>query len=42
RAKFNELTHHLVEKTMGPVKQALSDSGLSASDISKVLMVGGS
>ena len=42
RAKFNELTHNLVEKTMGPVKQALSDSGLSASDISKVLMVGGS
>ena len=42
RAKFNELTHHLVEKTMGPVKQALADSGLSASDISKVLMVGGS
>ena len=42
RAKFNELTHHLVEKTMGPVKQALAGSGLSASDISKVLMVGGS
>ena len=42
RAKLNELTHHLVEKTMGPVKQALADSGLSASDISKVLMVGGS
>ena len=42
RAKFNELTHHLVEKTMGPVKKALSDSGLSAGDISKVLMVGGS
>ena len=42
RAKFNELTHHLVEKTMGPAKQALSDSGLSASDINKVLMVGGS
>ncbi len=42
RAKFNELTHHLVEKTMGPVKQALSDSGLTAADISKVLMVGGS
>ncbi len=42
RAKFNELTRHLVEKTMGPVKQALSDSGLSASEISKVLMVGGS
>ncbi len=42
RAKFNELTHHLVEKTSGPVKQALSDSGLSAGDISKVLLVGGS
>ena len=42
RAKFNELTHHLVEKTMGPVKQALSDSGLNPSDISKVLLVGGS
>ena len=42
RAKFNELTAHLVEKTSGPVKQALSDSGLKASDLSKVLMVGGS
>ncbi len=42
RAKFNELTHHLVEKTMGPVKQALSDSGLQPSEISKVLLVGGS
>ncbi len=42
RAKFNELTHHLVEKTAGPVKQALSDSGLAPSDISKVLLVGGS
>ncbi len=42
RAKFNELTHHLVEKTTGPVKQALSDSGLQPSDISKVLLVGGS
>ena len=42
RAKFNELTHHLVEKTMGPVRQALSDSGLKPSDISKVLLVGGS
>ena len=42
RAKFNELTAHLVEKTMGPVKQALSDSGLSAGEITKVLMVGGS
>ncbi len=42
RAKFNELTADLVEATMGPVRQALSDSGLSASDIGKVLMVGGS
>ena len=42
RAKFNELTHHLVEATAGPVKQALSDSGLKPSDISKVLLVGGS
>ena len=41
RAKFNELTHHLVEKTMGPVKQVLSDSGLQPSEISKVLLVGG-
>ena len=42
RAKFNELTHHLVEKTAGPVRQALSDAGLQPSDISKVLLVGGS
>ena len=42
RAKFNELTHHLVEKTSGPVKQALSDAGLKHSDITKVLLVGGS
>jgi molecular chaperone DnaK len=42
RAKFDELTADLVEKTVGPVKQALSDAGLSFSDISKVLMVGGS
>lgn len=42
RAKFNELTGHLVEKTMGPVRQALSDSGLSAKDLHKVLLVGGS
>ena len=41
-AKFNELTHHLVEATAGPVKQAMSDAGLSGSQISKVLMVGGS
>ena len=42
RAKFNELTADLVEKTMGPVRQALSDSGLSIGEISKVLLVGGS
>ncbi len=42
RAKFNELTGDLVEKTMAPVRQALSDAGLSAGDIHKVLMVGGS
>ena len=42
RAKFNELTADLVEATMGPVRQALSDSGLSISQIDKVLMVGGS
>ncbi len=42
RAKFNELTADLVEATMGPVKQALSDAGLSASDLNKILLVGGS
>ena len=42
RAKFDELTSDLVEKTMGPVKQALSDSKLSINEIDKVLMVGGS
>ena len=42
RAKFNELTADLVEKTMGPVRQALADSGLSINEIDKVLMVGGS
>ena len=42
RAKFNELTADLVEATMGPVRQAMSDSGLNASEIDKVLMVGGS
>ena len=42
RAKFNELTADLVEATMGPVRQAMSDSGLNTSDIDKVLMVGGS
>ena len=42
RAKFNELTSDLVEATMGPVRQAIQDSGLKISDINKVLMVGGS
>ena len=42
RAKFNELTASLVEATMGPVRQALSDSGLTAAQIDKVLLVGGS
>ena len=42
RAKFNELTADLVERTMKPVRQAMSDAGLSASDIHKVLLVGGS
>ena len=42
RAKFNELTADLVDATMGPVRQALSDAGLNPSDINKVLMVGGS
>ncbi len=42
RAKFNELTADLVEATMGPVRQAMSDSGLKTSEIDKVLMVGGS
>ena len=42
RAKFNELTADLVEKTMVPVRQALADSGLTAGEINKVLMVGGS
>ena len=42
RAKFNELTAHLVEATAGPVRQALSDAGLTGNDIAKVLMVGGS
>ena len=42
RAKFNELTADLVEATMGPVKQALADSGLKASELDKVLLVGGS
>jgi molecular chaperone DnaK len=42
RAKFNELTADLVEKTMVPVRQAMSDAGISASDLNKVLLVGGS
>ena len=42
RAKFNELTAHLVEATMGPVRQALSDAGLQPNELSKVLLVGGS
>ncbi len=42
RAKFNELTADLVEKTMGPVRRAMSDAGLSANDLNKVLLVGGS
>ena len=42
RAKFNELTGHLVDATMGPVRQAKSDAGLKPSDLAKVLMVGGS
>ena len=42
RAKFDELTHDLVEATAGPVSTALKDAGLNASDLSKVLLVGGS
>ena len=42
RAKFNELTAHLVNRTTGPVKQALSDAGLTADKLNKVLLVGGS
>ncbi|MBE6591984.1 MAG: molecular chaperone DnaK [Ruminococcaceae bacterium] len=42
RAKFNELTADLVEKTMQPTRQALSDAGLKVSDVNKVLLVGGS
>ena len=42
RAKFDQLTAHLVEATAGPVRQAMSDAGLSGNDIQKVLMVGGS
>lgn len=42
RAKFQELVHDLVERTVGPVQQALSDAGVKASDLSRVLLVGGS
>ncbi len=42
RAKFNELTAYLVESTMGPLKQAISDSGLDKNEIDKILLVGGS
>ena len=42
RAKFNELTAHLVEATLKPVRQAMADAGIQASDLSKVLLVGGS
>ena len=42
RAKFNELTHDLVERTVGPVQKALADAGLTAADLTKVLLVGGS
>ncbi len=42
RAKFDELTHELVERTAGPVQRALSDAGIKASELSKVLLVGGS
>ena len=42
RAKFNELTNDLVEATMGPVRQALADSGLKVSELNKILLVGGS
>ena len=42
RAKFNELTNHLVEATLGPVRQAIADSGLAASQLERILLVGGS
>ncbi len=42
RAKFNELTHHLVDKTVAPVQKALQDAGLTSADLTKVLLVGGS
>ena len=41
RAKFDELTAHLVERTAGPVNSALNDAGMTASELSKVLLVGG-
>ena len=40
--KFEEMTADLVERTMGPTRQAMADAGMSASDINKVLLVGGS
>lgn len=42
RAKFEELSSDLVERTMGPTRQALNDAGFSPSDIDKVILVGGS
>jgi molecular chaperone DnaK len=42
RAKFNELTNHLVQATMGPVRQAISDAKIQASNLDKILLVGGS
>ena len=42
RAKFEELSHELVERTLGPTRQALKDAGMTASDIDKVILVGGS
>ena len=42
RAKFNELTHHLVDATLTPVRQAMADAGVKAGDLAKVLLVGGS
>ena len=42
RAKFDELTADLVERTMEPTRKAMADAGLSASDINKVILVGGS
>ncbi|MGZ9584991.1 molecular chaperone DnaK [Paenibacillus marinisediminis] len=42
RAKFDELTHHLVERTLGPTRQAMQDAGLTPSEIDKIVLVGGS